>query len=84
MAGEPSLWLAGHSSRPPPPSSLGSFLVNQRRYVSTKSLTKPAQTLTSWPLGPLGLGFGSLGPRAKYTPEVMFILTFGQLHFVIH
>jgi hypothetical protein len=34
-------------------------------------------------LGPLGLGFGPLGPRVKYTPMVMMILTFGQLHFVI-
>jgi hypothetical protein len=35
------------------------------------------------PLGPLGLGFGPLGPRVKYTPVVIMILTFGQLHFVI-
>jgi hypothetical protein len=34
-------------------------------------------------LGPLNLGFGPLGPRVKYTPMVMMILTFGQLHFVI-
>jgi hypothetical protein len=34
-------------------------------------------------LGPLGLGSGPLGPRVKYTPVVMMILTFGQLHFVI-
>jgi hypothetical protein len=36
-----------------------------------------------WPLGPLGLGSGLLGPHVKYTPVVMMILTFGQLHFVI-
>jgi hypothetical protein len=36
------------------------------------------------PLGPPGLGFGSLGPRVKYTPVVMLILTFGQLQFVIY
>jgi hypothetical protein len=35
------------------------------------------------PLGPLGLGFGPLGPHVKYTPVVMMILTFGRLHFVI-
>jgi hypothetical protein len=34
-------------------------------------------------LGPLGLGFGPLGPRVKYTPAVIMILTFGQLYFVI-
>jgi hypothetical protein len=35
------------------------------------------------PSGPLGLGSGPIGPRVKYTPVVMMILTFGQLHFVI-
>jgi hypothetical protein len=35
------------------------------------------------PLGPLSLGSGPLGPRVKYTPVVMMILIFGQLHFVI-
>jgi hypothetical protein len=34
-------------------------------------------------LGPLGLGSAPLGPCVKYTPMVMMILTFGQLHFVI-
>jgi hypothetical protein len=29
------------------------------------------------------LGSGPLGPHVKYTPVVMMILTFGQLHFVI-
>jgi hypothetical protein len=29
------------------------------------------------------MGFGPLGPRVKYTPVVMLILTFGQLYFVI-
>jgi hypothetical protein len=37
----------------------------------------------SRPLSPLGLGSGPLGPHVKYTPVVMMILTFGQLHFVI-
>jgi hypothetical protein len=36
--------------------------------------------LKTWPTG---LGFGPLGPRVKYTPVVVMILTFGQLHFVI-
>jgi hypothetical protein len=35
------------------------------------------------PLGPLRLGSSSLGPRVKYTPVVMMILTFGHLFFVI-
>jgi hypothetical protein len=35
------------------------------------------------PLDPLVLGNGPLGPRVKYTPVVMMILIFGQLHFVI-
>jgi hypothetical protein len=35
------------------------------------------------PICPLGLGSDPLGPRVKYTPVVLMILTFGQLHFVI-
>jgi hypothetical protein len=35
------------------------------------------------PLGLFSLGFVPLNPRVKYTPVVMMILTFGQLHFVI-
>jgi hypothetical protein len=35
------------------------------------------------PLGPLSLGSDPLGPRVKYTPVVMMMLTFGQLQFVI-
>jgi hypothetical protein len=35
------------------------------------------------PLCLLGLGSGPLGPCVEYTPVVMVILTFGQLHFVI-
>jgi hypothetical protein len=38
---------------------------------------------TGQPLGPLGLASGPLGPRVKYTPMMMMILAFGQLHFVI-
>jgi hypothetical protein len=40
--------------------------------------------LAGRPLGPLGLGFGPLGSYVKYTPVVMLILTFSQLHFVIY
>jgi hypothetical protein len=36
-----------------------------------------------WPLGPFNLGFGPLGPHVKYTPVVIMILAFGQLHFLI-
>jgi hypothetical protein len=35
------------------------------------------------PLGPLDLGSGPLDPCVKYTPMVMMILIFGQLHFFI-
>jgi hypothetical protein len=53
------------------------------RHVATKAWAEPPQTLASWPLGPLCLGPGPLGPRVKYTPVVMMILTFGQLHCAI-
>jgi hypothetical protein len=52
--------------------------------MSTKSQAKLTQTVAGRPLGPLGLGFGPLGLGVKYTPVVMLILTFGQLHFIIH
>jgi hypothetical protein len=43
--------------------------------------------LKPWPasqsLGLLVLGSGPLGPCVKYTPVVMMILIFDQLHFVI-
>jgi hypothetical protein len=51
--------------------------------MATKARAEPPQTLASRPLGPIGMGSGPLGPRVKYTPVVMIILTFGQLHFVI-
>jgi hypothetical protein len=41
------------------------------------------QTLAGRPPGPLGLRSSPLGPHVKYTPVVMMILTFGQLHFVV-
>jgi hypothetical protein len=53
------------------------------RRVATKARAELPQTLAGRPLGPLGLGSGPLGPHVKYTPVVMMILTFGQLHFVI-
>jgi hypothetical protein len=80
MDGQPT----GHFSRFSLPSSLGSFLVNQHRDVSTKSRAKLTQTLAGRPLGPIGLGFGPPGRRVKYTTVVMLILTSSQLHFVIH
>jgi hypothetical protein len=51
--------------------------------MATKVQAEPPQTLAGRPLCPLGLGSDPLSPRVKYTPVVMMILTFGQLHFVI-
>jgi hypothetical protein len=51
------------------------------RRVATKA--HQGVGLASRPLGPLSLGSGPLGLHVKYTPVVMMILTFGQLHFVI-
>jgi hypothetical protein len=49
MVGRPSTWLVGHSSHPPEPSRLRSFLVNRRRDVSTKSWAKQTQAPVGWP-----------------------------------
>jgi hypothetical protein len=54
MADRPSTWPADHSSRPPQPSSLGSFLSNQRRDVSTKCRAEPTQTLAGRSADPWG------------------------------
>jgi hypothetical protein len=51
--------------------------------MTTKAQAKPPLNLAGRPLCPLGLGSSPLGPRVKYIPMVMMILTFGQLHFVI-
>jgi hypothetical protein len=57
------------------------------RRVATNAQAEPPQILAgrprNWDLDPLRLGSIPLGPRVKYTPMVMIILTFGQLHFVI-
>jgi hypothetical protein len=53
------------------------------RHVATKARAEPPQTLAGRPLGPLSPMSGPLGQCVKYTPVVMMILTFGQLHFVI-
>jgi hypothetical protein len=58
--------------------------MNRRRDMSTKFRAEPTQTLAGRPLGPPSLWFGLLGARVKYTPVVMLILAFGELHFAIH
>jgi hypothetical protein len=76
VGGRPS-HLAG---RPGGVSSTDSSFSSLCRRVVTKALAKPPQTLAGQPQGPLDLGFGPLGPRVKYTPVVMMILTFVQHH----
>jgi hypothetical protein len=75
--------VANPRGRPGGAASTDSGFSFSCRRMATKAQAEPPQTLTVRPLGPLGLGFGPLGPRVKYTPMVMMILTFGQLHFVI-
>jgi hypothetical protein len=87
VAGQPSHmagWPGGVASTDSGFSSLC-------RYVATKAQARMLQTLADQQrscagrlaLGPLSLGSGPLGPHVKYTPVVMMILTFCQLHFVI-
>jgi hypothetical protein len=64
-------------------ASTDSTFSSSCRHVATKAPTELPQTLAGQHRGPLGLGSGPLGPYVKYTPVVMMILTFGQLHFVI-
>jgi hypothetical protein len=73
-------WSAGRVEQPPP-----TWASPLRGDTWQPSLGPNRLKLWSAgrPLGPLGLGSGPLGPRVKYTPVVMMILTFGQLHFVI-
>jgi hypothetical protein len=72
-------WSRLHRLSPPTRASVPHVDVWQPRIGPNR--------LKSWPtgrsLGLLGLGSGPIGPRVKYTPVVMIILTFGQLHFVI-
>jgi hypothetical protein len=54
------------------------------RRVATKVRAELPQTLADQPApGPTQPGFDPLGPHVKYTPVVIMILIFGQLHFVI-
>jgi hypothetical protein len=64
-------------------ASTNSAFSSSCRHVATRARAELPQTLAGRPLGLLGLGFGPLDPHVKYTPVVMMILTFGQLHFVI-
>jgi hypothetical protein len=85
--GRPAGWSGLHGLSPPTQASSPCVDAWQPR-LGPKCL-KPWLTgqgvgLTGWPLGPLSLGSGPLGPCVKYTSVVMMILTFGQLHFVIH
>jgi hypothetical protein len=75
--------LAAGGGQPGGVASTNSAFFSPCRCVANKEQVEPAQTLAGWPLGPLGLGSGPLGPCVKCTPVVMMILTFGQLHFVI-
>jgi hypothetical protein len=80
---ERSVWrqvVAGWVERPPPTRASPPHVdVWQPRL----GLNHLKSWLAGWPLAPLGLGSGPVGPRVKYTPVVMMILMFGQLHFVI-
>jgi hypothetical protein len=77
------MWPTGRVEQPQLTFSTDLGFFSSFRCVATKARAEPPQTLAGRPLGPLSLGFGPLGPRDKYTPVVMMILTLGQLHFVI-
>jgi hypothetical protein len=84
-------WPVGRVDWPPPTFSTDSgspprvdawqprLEPNLLKPWSTGQVVRP----TDHPLGPLGLGSGSLGPHVKYTPVVMMNLIFGQVYFVI-
>jgi hypothetical protein len=77
-------WSADRVERLPPTFYTDSGFSSSFRCVATKAQAEQHQTLTGQlALRPLDLGSGPLGPRVKYTPVVMSILTFCQLHFVI-
>jgi hypothetical protein len=80
-------WPASRVERPPlprgSPPRVDGWQPRLRQNHLKPELADQGVGLASQPLGPLGLGSGSLGPHVKYTPMVMLILTFGQLHFVI-
>jgi hypothetical protein len=79
--GGQATWPAGRVEQPPPtrasPPRVGTW---QPRLGPNCLKPWPA----GWPLGPLDLGSGPLGPHVKYTRVVFMILIFGQLHFIIH
>jgi hypothetical protein len=75
-----AMWPAGQVERPPPTrASPPRIDVWQPRLGLNRLKPWPAGR----PLCSLDLGSSPLGPRVKYTPVVMMILIFGQLHFVI-
>jgi hypothetical protein len=78
-SGRPTGWSGLHQlsplTRPSPPH------VDAWQPTLGPNRLKPWSA--GWPLDPLGLGSGPLGPHVKYTPVVMMILIFCQLHFVI-
>jgi hypothetical protein len=85
-AGQPSHMAGRVELSPPNQPSPPHVDAWQARLRSNRLKPWPADQgvgPASWPLCPLGLESGPLGPRVKYTPVVMMILIFGQLHFVI-
>jgi hypothetical protein len=80
-------WPAGQVEHLPPPWRSSSHVDKcPRSHGMNRLKTWPAGIgvgSAGQPLGPFSLGFGPLSPHVKYTPGVMMILTFGQLHFVI-
>jgi hypothetical protein len=91
-------WLGGQATCPvgwvegPPPtfSTDSGFSSSGRRVATTVGPNRLKPWLASQrvgpvgrPLGSLALGSGPLGLHVKYTPMVMMILTFGQLHVVV-
>jgi hypothetical protein len=87
VAGRLSHMAAGRVERPPPTRASPPHVDAWEPRLGPNRL-KPRPTCQGFgpagrPLGPLGMGSSPLGPHVKYTPVVMMILTFGQLHFVI-
>jgi hypothetical protein len=85
--GGQATWPGGRVERPPPtqPSPPRVDVWQPRLGLNHLKPWPAGQGVgpAYWPLGPLGLGSGPLGPHVKYTPVVMMILIFVQLHFVI-
>jgi hypothetical protein len=84
LAGGQPMWPVSRVERSPPTFSMDSGFACSGRHMATKAQAEPPPTLAAGrSLGSLGLGSSPLGPCVKYTPMVMSILTFDQLHFVI-